>query len=34
MKKGEFKAKIELMCAEYEDPEKQNLSLYVNDNIL
>ena len=24
MKKGEFKAKIELMCAEYEDPEKQN----------
>ena len=22
--KGEFKAKIELMCAEYEDPEKQN----------
>ena len=34
MKKGEFKAKIELMCAEYEDPEKQNWSLYVNDNIL
>lgn len=26
MKKGEFKAKVELMCAEYEEPEKTELT--------